>query len=409
MAVTVEPFTTDMVKRAPITWSKLDVNGIRHNQVGAFTLTVPATDRNWDLVVLDGNGDFVPFGSYVDWNGVFQVPLLVEGYNPSKQVDDTGNTIETITFTGADFLALLANRMVFRTAAAWSSQTIGSTTVTDKAETVIKNLITANAVSASETARNVPNLTVAPDLARGGTVSYTTVIKDPAATTVDKTATIGDSLMDMVRAVALQSPIGVRIDLVDGELVVDCYIPRDLSELAVFSTDLGNLRAWALSDAAPTSNAILMQSGATSGAFTETSGAGATDPWRRVETFSDQSSTNDAAQITAAQNEAVAQGAPVRQLNMTGVDIPRLRFGKDATGVQGYGVGDLVGGDLHDGITYTDIISAVQLTADATAEPYTERVTPTVGTADDSGGDDTTAVARLAARVRALEQLLKRG
>jgi hypothetical protein len=174
----------------------------------------------------------------------------------------------------------------------------------------------------------------------------------------------------------------------------------------VFSEQLGNLRGYNLSDAVPTGNAILMQTGATSGAFVTAAGIGATDPWRRVEVISDQSSTTDATQITQAQTDALAQGAGVAKIGVTVIDLPRLRFGSDATGVQGYREGDIVATDIRPGITYTDVVSAVQLTADASQQSYSETVTPTIGAAETDSGTDQTATARLSAQVRAIDRKL---
>jgi hypothetical protein len=92
---------------------------------------------------------------------------------------------------------------------------------------------------------------------------------------------------------------------------------------------------------------------------------------------------------------------------VAGVDLPRVRFGADAAGVQGYREGDIVAVDIRDGITYTDVVSAVQLTADASQQTYTETVVPTIGAGDAEAGTDQTAVAKLAAQVRAIEQQLK--
>lgn len=413
MAVTVEPLTTSLVKLKPLPWMKLDINAVRYNAVGAFSLTCPAADAVWDIVDFDTDGVLKPkTGFYVDWNGIYDVPLKVEQVNPSKLIEDSGAITETLVFSGSDFLSLLAERKVYRDATkTWALQTIGSTTVTGKAETVIKQLVAANIVTAGDTNRRVPGFTVAPDLARGGDVTYTIFIKDPAAEAgTDKTSTADDSLLDMVRAVARQSDIGVRIDLIAGELVFDCYLPRDLTEKVVFSERLGSLRSWSITDATPTANAVLMQSAAATGAFTETHGAGATDPWRRSETFADQSSTTEAAQIAQAQLDEVARGAAQTRVALAVQDIPRLRFGRDATGIQGYGIGDLVPADIRDGVTYTDKVTAVQLTADTTLTPYAETVLPTVGDNDagaDASADDATAIAQLSARVRQLEQALR--
>ena len=406
--ISVEPLRkTDLARLKPITWSKIDINAIRFNQVGAFTIDLPASDEVWDLIELDEDGAYLPNLFVIDWHGIFTLPVIAESYNPVRQVGDDGTITDTITFAGADMLSLLANRLVYPDGTkAWSAQTAGTTTVTGKAETVIKDLVTANIVSAGDTHRRVPNFTVAADQGRGGTVTYQIVVKD-ASTTDTVAATGGQSLMDMVRTVAAQSNIGVRVDLIDGQLVFDCYIPRDLSETVVFSEQLGNLRGYNLSDSTPTGNTILMQTGATSGAFVETSGAGATDPWRRVEVYSDQSSTTDATQISQAQTDALNQGAGAAKLAVTIVDLPKVRFGADATGVQGYREGDIVAVDVRDGVTYTDVISAVQLTADASQQAYTETVTPTIGPGDADTSTDQTATAKLAAQVRAIETRLQ--
>lgn len=406
--VSVEPLRkTDLARLKPLTWSKVDLSSIAFNAVGAFTIEVPASDAVWDLIEFDVDGEYKPNLFYVDWHGVFGVPLLAESWNPVKTVDDAGVETQTITFAGADMLALLANRLTYRDSTLpWSGQTAGTTTVTGPAETVIKQLVEGNLVTAAETARRVPNFVVADDLGRGGTVTYQIVIKD-ASTTDTVAATGGQSLMDMVRAVAAQSNIGVRVELLDGQLVFDTYIPRDLSQRVVFSEDVGSLRGYNLTDSTPTGNAVLMQTGATSGAFVTASGAGATDPWRRVEVWNDQTSTTDADQITQAQTDALAQGAGSAKVAITVIDLPKVRFGADADGVQGYREGDIVAADIRDGVTYTDVVSAAQLTADNSQQAYTETVVPTIGAGDVNSGVDQTAVAKLSAQVRALEQALK--
>lgn len=406
--VSVEPLRRSDLKRLrPLTWSKVDLSSIAYNAVGSFTIDVPATSQAWDQIEFDVDGSYLPNLFLVDWHGIYQVPVIAESYNPVKTVDTSGATTETITFAGADMLALLANRLTYRDpTSTWAAQTAGTTTVTGKAETVIKNLVKANIVDATETTRRVPNFVVAADLARGGTVTYQIVIKD-STTTDTVTAATGQTLMDMVRAVAAQSNIGVRVDLIDGQLVFDCYIPRDLSQRVVFSEEVGSLRGYNLTDSSPTGNAVLMQTGATSGAFVTAAGAGATDPWRRVEVWNDQTSTTDAAQITQAQTDALTQGAAAAKIAVTVNDLPRVRFGADATGVQGYREGDIVAADLREGVTYTDVVSAVQLTADASQQGYTETVTPTIGAGGIDTGTDQTAVAKLTAQLRVIEQQLK--
>lgn len=409
MTVSVEPLLrSNLTKLKPMTWSKVDIGPIEFNAVGTFSITAPATKDVWDLIAFDTNGRYLPNLFYVDWNGVYQVPLIAESYNPIMSVDESGLVTETITFAGADMLALLANRLVYRDPTLpWSSQTVGTTTVTGPAETVIKQIVSENLVTPGDATRQVPNFTVATDLGRGGTVTYQIVIK-AASTTGTVAATAGQTLMDMVRAVATQSNIGVRIDLVNGQLVFDTFIPRDLSQHVVFSEALWSLRGYSLTDQVPTGNAILMQTGATSGAFVTASGSGSTDPWRRVEIYDDQTSTTDATQISQAQTEAIAQGAAPPRISVTVVDLPKVRFGADDTTnkIQGYREGDIVAAEIRDGVIYSDVVSAVTLSADATQQSYTETVTPTIGVSDSSETDQT-VTAKLAAQVRLLEQKIK--
>lgn len=407
MAVLLEELVlADLSRGRPVIWDKVDVT-LAYNQVGSAVIDVPANERNWALVQLDGNEDLVPFGLVVTWGDVYEVPLLIEDWSFKRTVAD-GRIVETLTFTGADFLCLLANRVAFpNPAAAWSAQTVGSTTYGPAAaETVIKTIVSANLVTAGDTSRRVPLLTVATDLARGGSATYKVATPDPAATTGTENATVAQSVMDAVRAVDEQSPIGVQVTLGDGELIVDCYVPRDLSEKAVFSATLGNLPEASLTVGCPSGNAILVQSKVTGATFSESPGNLATDPWRRVEQFLDQSSTDTAADVTTAANQAVAAGAGKVSIAATVVDLPRLRFGNDAPGVQGFLHGDIGTLDLRDGVTYSDVISKAQLVADATGDTYTETVTPTIGTASDDAADQTIS-SKLSARLRAVERGLR--
>lgn len=406
MAVLIEELDlSDLSRREPITFDKIDIT-VAHNQVGVFVLDMPATERNWELIQLDGSGNLLPVGIVVTWNdGVYEFSGHAEDWLFKRSLAD-GRIVETLTLTGSDWLSLLANRIAYPTpAAAWSAQTITSTTYTSShAETVIKDIVTANLKTAADANRRVPLLTIVADAGRGGPATYKVVPPNPAATTGTETSTVAQSLMDMVRAVDLQSPIGARVTLGAGEILFDVYVPRDLTEQAVFSATLGNLPEASLTVQDPTANAILIQSKVTGANFTQTNGVAATDPWRRVEQYVDQSSTDTAADITTAANEAVAAGASKIQLAVTVVDLPRLRFGADAAGVQGYREGDTVTVDIRDGVTFSDVVSKVQLVADATGDTYSETVTPTIGTDADTGQ---TMPAKLAKKLRAVEKALR--
>lgn len=407
MAVSLEYLDLGTLARGrPVTFEKIDVT-VAYNEVGAAVIDLPAIPRNWELIQLDSTGDLIPFGLVMNWRGVYEVPLLIENWTFNRVLD--GSRIqETITLTGADFLAILANRVAYPDPSkAWDAQSVGSTTYgPDAAETVIKDIVAANVVTAGDTDRRVPLLTVAPDQERGGTVTYKVVTPDPDAETDVENTTVNQSLMDMVRAVDQQTPMGVEITLGDGELVFDCFEPRDLSDVAVFSAELGNLPESRLTVSAPTGNAVLVQSKVSGSTFTESTGPGADNPWRRVEQFVDQSSTDVADDVATAALQALGTGAGRVSISVTVVDLPNLRFGADGPGVTGYRVGDIVTLDLRAGVTYSDVMSKVQLVADSTGEKYVETVTPTIGTGAEDAADQTID-AKLSARLRAVERALR--
>lgn len=405
-AVTVEPFSLTTGKRSkPFNWSTVQAVPA-FNAAGSWTMTAVATPDVQAFARFDTDGTLIPFGVIIDWNGLYQFTGKAEECRAEQAIGDNGQVVQTLTFSGPDMLSVLAERIAYPDPSkAWAAQAVGTVTKAGHPETVIKALITANCVSAAETARNYPLLTVATDLGRGTACSWKITTPDPSNDAV--VATVDSSLMDIWRAIAAQSstPIGITVDLAGTALVADCYVPRDLSGVAVFSARLGNLSDAALDVINPSANAILMQSAVTAAKFTETVGAGS-GPWRRIEQFADQSSATAAADVTQAQADAVTAGEAQTSLSATAISLPRLRFGADdpAAGITGYRLGDLVSVDLLDDLTYTDIIGQVTLSADATATPYTETVVPSIGTVS----DDTTISAGLQQQLDKLERKIRR-
>jgi hypothetical protein len=386
VAVFVEGRDGNLASVGPLTWTRADFT-VRHNKVGAWTVTLASTPSNWDIV-----DTVTDLGVVIDWNGVYRFTGYVETFNPAKSVDDSGQVTETITLSGADDLGLIANREAYPApASVWASQTVsGSDAQTGHCETVIKHFVNVNCGPGALAARQVPHLSIGTDLTRGGTVSYTARFGDG----------IDLAIMDIVRLlVASGGPLGVSVTQSGTSLVFDCYTPRDLSQTAWFSFGLGNLRAYSLSDSQPTCTNALVRGQST---FVETTGTGSSDGWKHVETVVDQSSSTSSTEMTQAGTAALTQGAGAAQLQVTAIDLPRLRFGAD------FNAGDIVTIEPRPGVTYTDTIAAVQCVADASTTTYTETVAVTVGAAANDAGDDQTLTAQLAARIRALEQQIKR-
>ncbi|MCW2917659.1 MAG: hypothetical protein JWN52_5727 [Actinomycetia bacterium] len=385
MAVSVEARDGNLNMIGPIVWDKVDLIS-RYNQVGAWTLTLPATPQNWALANVSN------LGILVDWNGVYTFSGYLETWAPSRAIADNGAVIDTITLSGADDLGLIANRIAYPVPASpWAAQTAGASDAqTGVCETVIKHFVNVNAGPGALVARRAPHLTIATDLARGTTVSFTARIQD--GTDI--------ALMSIIRLlVATGGPMGVKVTQTGANLVFDVYVPRDLHDLAWFSPQLGNLRTFSLTDSTPTATSALVRG---STAFTEISSADASNAWRHAEVLVDQAGSTDATQMTQAGTDAITQGAGAAQLQLQIVDLPLLRFGAD------YGLGDRVTVEIRNGVSYADIVTAVQLVADSSGSNYVETVTPTIGAAGSDSSGDATATARLAAEVRALRKALQR-
>jgi hypothetical protein len=387
VAVSVEVRDTNLVSKGPLTWTKVDAT-TRYNRVGAWSITIPDTPTNRVLA------NITDLGVLVNWNGVFTFTGFLEDWNPVRSIDaTTGAYVDSLVLSGADDLGVVANRIAYpNPAVVWTSQTAGGSDLqTGHCETVIKHFVNLNAGPGALTGRRAPHLTVATDLGRGTTVSYAARF----ANGVDLT------LMNIIRLlVATGGPLGVSVVQSGGNLVFDCYVPRDLSQTAWFSPQLGNLRTFNLSVANPTATNALVRGAST---FTESLGTDAGNAWRHTELLIDQSGSTDATQITQAGTDAIAQGAGSTHLQLQAVDLPQLAFGTH------YGLGDRVTVEIQPGVSYTDIVTAVQLVADATAgTAYTETATPTIGVSEADIGSDKTALSMLAAEVRAIRKALQR-
>jgi len=192
--------------------------------------------------------------------------------------------------------------------------------------------------------------------------------------------------------------MGVRTTRNGNRLLFDTFVPDDLSQSAWFSRDLGNLVSVSLSLADPTITDALVQAG--SAPLFQDVMANA-DMWSRIESYVDQTTQTNTAQVTQAGQDAISQGAASPTLSVTTVDTPLLTFGRD------YWLGDMVTVEVRPGDTYSDIVTSVSLTADPAQTPSVV-VSPQVGYSSDPGAADPTYASRLLAMVRRIERRLNR-
>jgi Siphovirus ReqiPepy6 Gp37-like protein len=388
--VWVEILDKNLISQGPIQFVNLTAQ-LYYNAVGSWSMTVPYTDALWTQMM---SGDFMV---NINWRGLFSFGGKCEtpGYTDSIPGASSGaaGAGPFITLSGADYLALIANRIAYPApGSAWTAQTAGATdTVTSTAlETAIKHYVSVNVGSGAIAARRHSLLDIASSLARGGTVTYS----------VKFGTGVNLNLLDVIRALIAQTntSMGVKITRNPSthRLLFDVYIPRDLTGKAWFSQQLGNLTSIQFSLTDPTLTDSLVQGSGTN--FIQKTAVARTQ-WNAVESFLDSSSETDMNNLNTAAQLALLQGGVGPIINMTASDIPFLTYGRD------YGLGDIVSIEVRPGAVYQDVVTGVTLTADPSATPEIN-VVPTVGNNASATDTNSTIIGVLSSRIRALERKL---
>lgn len=410
----VDPITAVLMDEnlnviAPINFTTLQAQ-LFYNFVGAWSMTIPFDDEFWQIVkkfisvdpvtgVITQNGLCTV---EVNWQNLFTFggKLETPGYSFSTNSQPgTGTTSgpvtapgPLITLGGADYLALVANRIAFPDPTkSWLGQTAaGAKTYTGPLENVIKSLVTDNVGPNAVVARKVDLLDIDIPQGAGGTVKY--IVK--FAQSVDL------NLMDIIRTlIGTGGPMGVRIVRQGQRLLFQTYVPTDRTATAYFSPDIGNLTSVALSLTDPTATTVLTQAGAAPLFFATSENPNPETDWSRIEVYNDQTGQTDPTQAQQAATDALTQGQPAPSLTMTATDIPLLTFGRD------YFLGDIVSVEPRPGDVYSDIVTSVALNCDATQQPSIS-VVPTVGYPSDPGSIDPSFAQQLLKRVQRLERRL---
>jgi hypothetical protein len=364
------------------------------NQVGTWACAVQFNQTLWNAVklLLAGNGMVIDFnwGSF-KFGGRVEIPGFQDSV-PGAQNSAVTTVGPNIVFSGATYLSLLANRIAYPApGSAWSANTIGGADAQSAvaAETAIKHYVTGNTGVGAAAGRQISFLTVATNLARGGTVSYSASIKRGTDL----------AIMDVIRNIVRKGgPMGVDItlDRPSKTLIFDCYVPNDLTKKAYFSMRLGNLTSVGLQIEDPTvTNALVVGTSA----LIEVTASGSANPWTHIEQIVDQSGSTDTTNNTQAGNDAVTQGIRTPGLAISATDIPKLQFGRD------YFLGDKVTVEIAPGDSYPDVISQVDLSFDGSQNPPVV-ITPVIGVSTDSGNMTTSLQRQLVRRVRQLERRL---
>lgn len=384
----VEILDGNLVSKGPIQFVNLTVQ-LYYNAVGTWSMTVPYTDALWNIIMA---GDFIV---NINWGGLFTVGGKCEqpGYTDSIPGAASGATGAGpfITLAGADYLALIANRICYPSSGAtWAAQSSAATdsVTTTPLETAIKHYVRNNIGSSAISGRRHSLLDIGADLVRGGAVSYS----------VKFGSGVNLNLLDVIRALIAQTntAMGVQVVKSGKRLVFDVYVPRDLTGKAWFSEQLGNLTAIQFGLLDPTCTDSLVQGSGSN--FIQKTATGRTQ-WNAVEQFNDSSSETDLNILNTTAQEALLQGGIGPTMNITATDIPFLTYGRD------YKLGDIVSVEVRPGAVYSDVVTGVTLVADPSQSPAIS-VTPTVGNNANATATDQSIIGVLSSRIRALEKKL---
>lgn len=291
-----------------------------------------------------------------------------------------GTPGETLTVSGVDDTARLANRLIFPDpTVALSAQSDSHYITTGTLEAVMRMLVDLNAGPSALVARRITGLSLAPNGELG-----------PATTTAARFA----SLLDYLAALCLTGGLGFRVVQVGSGLQFGVYEPRDVSATAKFSADLGNLRAYSYTATAPTVTDAIVGDKGVGGArlyVERTDTASETDWQERFEGFVDRSDidgTVDPLTLQDSGDQAIVAGGPRASLSLTPLDTPDLRFGLD------YGLGDVVTVVTRGG-PVIDVVREVTVTVGALGAD----VAPLIGSPNAQSPDED---ARLYGLIRAL-------
>lgn len=347
----------------------------RFNNVGSWTLTVPADSR--EAVLLQPGGGIIVWIDGVP-NPVMSGPVSSITHLWDQDQPGAGQVV----YTGVSDETLLWSRVTLPVPGSpIGSQTADRYSLSGAASLVLAELVNVNAGPDARTDRVIPQLTVS-STAIGASVAVSTRF---------------DILGDKLAEVAASVGIGWRLRQgVSDSLLFEPFTPRvHDSGQAVFSPGAGNLTAYRYKLSAPTATrAVVAAQGEGRDRWLAEYDADPTgDQWARspIERFvdrrdipvargasgtpvnpEDMSTPADPqvlAELDQGAAEALAESRELGELSVTPIDTPVFRYGVN------YDVGDVVTVDVR-GNSITDVLREVRL-SDGNDGP---RIQPVIGT-----------------------------
>ena len=317
-------------------YTELEMN-LRFNRVSGWILQIPA-DSPVVSLVNRGGGIIVVRDGQTIMSGPIDTIRRQFGVNQDRLI-----------LAGVDDTAMLANLLALPvpqgppyTAAAYDVRT-------GPAETVMRAYVDANAGPGAPVARRQPGLTLAPDLARGASVTHQARFAP---------------LLETLQGIALAGgDMGFRIVQIANSLQFQVYEPVDNTGYAKFALDMGNLAEYDYTIKAPDANYVYVGGGGegTERMITEAADAGSVAMWRRREAFRDRRDTVDPAEMARTAQEELKEHGESAQLAIHPIDTTFLAFG------QHYGLGDKIS-VVAEGETIQDILREVRITLNQQGE-----------------------------------------
>lgn len=348
MSVTVELRGSDLALLARIDdFTQLNVV-LRFNAEGTWVLTLPA---DGDIAPLVEWGD----GIIVKRNNV----VLLSGVILRMQRDWSAGT-NHLVLSGVDDTGRLGDRVAVPVPAGPPYSAQEADVQSAIGETILRAYVNNNAGPGAIVTRRIPGLV----LGTNGGLGVATVVR----------ARFQNLLLILQQAASMGGDLGFKVVQVGTTLEFQVYQPVDKTATAIFSSGLGNLRAFSYTRAAGTATYMYAGGG---GEGTARVISEASSPliytYGRIERFMDRRDIASAPELVTVAQDEVDKAADQRELRLSPVETSALQFGTH------YNLGDRVT-VVVDGVAIRDVVREIHLSLGSDGET----LEPVVGPADAS-------------------------
>jgi hypothetical protein len=307
------------------------------NAAGMGTVSVPASAAVIDAVLTDRSRlDIIDDGQYFMGGPIEQTAIDV----------DAAASSGVLTFNFSDDLAPIVDELAYPDTAHDSEHQAASYYAPGamSGETFMYTIVDDNVGPSALTARKISKLTVGTAVGLGGSVTLSTRF---------------EPMGDLLRRTGIAAGgLGFRT-VVDGyNRRFEVYDPTNLTRQIRFTGRLNNLRTAHLEISKPTCNVAIVggDGTGTSRTIVERTNPASIARWGRIVKFVNAAQTAVLAEMQAAGDQALADGAERGQVTFVATDNADTRYGRD------YVLGNIVTCEPFPGLELAEIVRAVTLT-----------------------------------------------